>query len=31
MADKAMRDGEFGGLKKLNRSDVMAIYRLAEG
>ncbi|RKX80550.1 MAG: NADH-dependent alcohol dehydrogenase, partial [Spirochaetes bacterium] len=29
MADKAMRDGSFGGLKKLNKEDVIAIYTLA--
>jgi alcohol dehydrogenase len=27
MADKAMVNGEFGNFKKLNREDVMAIYR----
>lgn len=27
MADKAMVNGEFGGFKKLNREDVLAIYR----
>ncbi len=31
MADKAMRDGPFGGLKKLSKEDVIAIYTLAEG
>jgi len=30
MAEKAMRDGAFGGIKKLNKEDVMAIYKLAE-
>ena len=30
MADKAMRDGPFGGLKKLGKEDVVAIYTLAE-
>ncbi len=30
MADKAMRDGPFGGLKKLSKEDVVAIYTLAE-
>jgi alcohol dehydrogenase YqhD (iron-dependent ADH family) len=27
MADKAMENGEFGNFKKLNREDVLAIYR----
>jgi len=31
MADKAMRNGSFGGLKKLSKDDVVAIYTLAEG
>jgi len=31
MADKALRNGSFGGIKKLNREDVIAIYTLAEG
>ena len=30
MADKAMRFGSLGGLKKLTKKDVIAIYRLAE-
>jgi len=31
MADKAMRDGSFGEIRKLSREDVIAIYTLAEG
>lgn len=31
MAEKAMRDGPFGGMKKLGKDDVIAIYTLAEG
>ena len=31
MADKAMRHGTLGGLKKLSHEDVVAIYTLAEG
>jgi len=31
MADKAMRDGPFGEIRKLSREDVIAIYTLAEG
>jgi len=31
MADKAMRDGPFGEIKKLTREDVIAVYTLAEG
>ena len=27
MADRAMENGEFGNFKKLNRDDVLAIYR----
>jgi alcohol dehydrogenase YqhD (iron-dependent ADH family) len=27
MADRAMVNGEFGNFKKLNRDDVLAIYR----
>lgn len=27
MADRAMENGEFGNFKKLNREDVLAIYR----
>ena len=30
MAEKALRDGPFGGMKKLNEDDVISIYRLAE-
>lgn len=31
MAEKAMRHGSLGGLKKLSKKDVVAIYTLAEG